>query len=214
MSAGVVSALRIAAALAALVVAGVVAVAAEDARRWPENLRLDDVRFRAAPERADWGESKWLGADAVRSILALDDDLEFRRVVAAFHRQREGGVTDTDAVARLQAQAQLETALRAIEREDSSQQRRARAANMLGVLSFDAAISTPRGAQSLLDQTVGEFRAAIRIDPREEEAKFNLELLLELIARGDLRSTAGRGGVGGQESEAGGAGLTDPGRGY
>jgi hypothetical protein len=213
MSPGVASALRIAAALAALVVAAVVAVAAEDARRWPENLRLDDVRFRAAPERADWGESQWFGADAVRSLLGLDDDLEFRRLVAAFHRQREG-VTETDAVARLQAQAQLETALRAIERGDSSTQRRARAANMLGVLSFDAAISTPRGAQSLLDQTVGEFRTAIRIDPREEEAKFNLELLLELVARGDLRSTAGRGGVGGQESEAGGAGLTDPGHGY
>jgi hypothetical protein len=213
MSAGVASALRIVAAVVALGAAAIIAVAAEDARRWPANLRFDDVRFRAAPQRADWGESKWFGASAVRSLLAIEDDLEFRRVVAAFHRQREGA-TATDSVARLQAQAQLETALRAIERGDPDLQRRARAANMLGVLSFDAAISTPRGAQSLLDQSVGDFRASIRIDPREEEAKFNLELVLALIARGDLRSTAGRGGFGGEESEAGGAGLTDPGHGY
>jgi hypothetical protein len=213
MSPALAAVLRVTAALAALAAAALLAVAAEDARRWPDSVRLDDVRFRAAPDRAEWRESDWAGAEAVRSLLAIDDDLEFRRLVAAFHRQREGGRSN-DALARLQAQAQLETALRATERGDPDPLRRARAANMLGVLSFEAAISSPRGAQALLDQTLGEFRNAIRVDPREEEAKYNLELVLALIERGDVRSTSERGGVGGQESEAGGAGLTDPGHGY
>lgn len=215
MSPALATVLRVTAALAALAVAAVLAVGAEDARRWPDSVRLDDVRSRAAPERAEWRESDWAGAEAVRSLLAIEDDLEFRRLVSAFHRQREGarGRSD-DALARLQAQAQLETALRATERSAADPLRRARAANMLGVLSFEAAMSSPRGTQALLDQALGEFRNAIRIDPREEEAKYNLELVLALIERGDVRSTSERGGEGGQESEAGGAGLTDPGRGY
>lgn len=215
MSRSVVSALRVAAAVAALAVAGVLAVAAEDARRWPDRVRLDDLRFRADPVRgAEWRESRWLGAPAVRSLLGIRDDLEFRRVVAAFHAEREGANRSGDALAELQKRAQLETALRSIERIDPDLLRRARAANMLGILSFDAAISSRGGERALLNQTLAEFRTAVQIDPREEEPKYNLELLLALLARGDVRSTGGRGGEGGPESEAGGAGLTDPGHGY
>ncbi len=215
VSAGLLSALRIAAAVAALGAAGVVAVAAEDARLWPERIRLDDLRFRADPIRGgEWRESTWAGAAAVRSVLGIRDDLEFRRVVAAFHAEREDQSQSGDSLGRLQQRAQLESVLRSIQRSDPDRQRRARASNMLAVLSFDAAIASRTGESALLDQTLAEFRSAVLVDPREEEAKYNLELLLHLLAQGDLRSTAGRGGEGGPESESGGAGTTDPGRGY
>jgi hypothetical protein len=89
VSADVRGAFRVAAALAVLLVAGVVAVAAEDARRWDDRVRTDDLRFGAQPGGgATWREPKWLGAAAVRSTLGVDDDLRFRRVVAAFRVER------------------------------------------------------------------------------------------------------------------------------
>lgn len=215
MSADARGALRVAAALAALAVAGVVALAAEDARRWEERIRTDDVRFRAQPRGgATWRQSDWAGAAGVRSVLGIDDDLRFRRVVAAFRVERADLGSSGDAIARLQRRAQLESALRAIQRNDREPLRRARAANMIGILSFDSAVTGRSGEQSLLDQTLAQFRNAVRLDPREEAPKYNLELLLHLLARGDLRSAGGRGGDGGPESEAGGAGTTDPGHGY
>lgn len=214
MNADLRGALRVAAATAVLVVAGVVALAAEDARRWDDRVRADDLRFSAQPSGAAWREPEWLGAAAVRSILGIDDDLRFRRVVSAFRVERADAGSSGDAIAKLQRRAQLEGALRGIQRNDPDPLRRARAANMIGILTFDAAVTGRSGEQSLLDQTLAQFRNAVRIDPREEEPKYNLELLLHLLARGDLRSTGGRGGEGGPESEAGGAGTTDPGRGY
>lgn len=214
MSADLRGALRVAAALAVLVAAGVVAVAAEDARRWDDRVRTDDLRFRAQSSGTTWREPDWLGAATVRSVLGIDDDLRFRRVISAFRAERADAGSSGDAIAKLQQRAQLEAALRAIQRNDPDPLRRARAANMIGVLSFDSAVTGRSGEQSLLDQTLAQFRNAVRIDPREEEPKYNLELLLHLLARGDLRSAGGRGGDGGPESEAGGAGTTDPGRGY
>ena len=214
MSADLRGALRVAAALAVLVAAGVVAVAAEDARRWDDRVRTDDLRFRAQPSETTWREPEWFGAATVRSVLGIDDDLRFRRVISAFRAERADAGSSGDAIAKLQQRAQLEAALRAIQRNDPDLLRRARAANMIGILSFDSAVTGRSGEQSLLDQTFAQFRNAVRLDPREEEPKYNLELLLHLLARGDLRSTGGRGGDGGPESEAGGAGTTDPGRGY
>ena len=214
MSADLRGAVRVAAAIAVLVAAGILAVAAEDARRWDDRLRTDDLRFRAQPSGTTWREPDWLGAPAVRSVLGIDDDLRFRRVISAFHAERADAGSSGDAIAKLQQRAQLEAALRAIQRNDPDPLRRARAANMIGILSFDSAVTGRSGEQSLLDQTLAQFRNAVRLDPREEEPKYNLELLLHLLARGDLRSAGGRGGDGGPESEAGGAGTTDPGRGY
>jgi hypothetical protein len=214
MNADLRGASRVAAAIAVLVAAGVVALAAEDARRWDDRVRADDLRFSSQPSGAAWREPQWLGAATVRSILGIDDDLRFRRVVSAFRVERADAGSSGDAIAKLQRRAQLEGALRGIQRNDPDPLRRARAANMIGILTFDSAVTGRSGEQSLLDQTLAQFRNAVRIDPREEEPKYNLELLLHLLARGDLRSTGGRGGEGGPESEAGGAGTTDPGRGY
>lgn len=214
MSADLRGALRVAAALAVLVAACVVALAAEDARRWEDRLRTDDLRFSAQPGAGAWRQPEWVGASAVRSTLGIDDDLRFRRVVSAFRVERADAGSSGNAIAKLQRRALLEGALRGIQRNDPDPLRRARAANMIGILTFDAAVTGRSGEQSLFDQALAQFRNSVRIDPREEEPKYNLELLLHLLARGDLRSTGESGGEGGPESEAGGAGTTDPGRGY
>ena len=70
------------------------------------------------------------------------------------------------------------------------------AANLLGILAF--ADSRPSGptAPAPVDQSVADFQAAVRLDPGNEDAKFNLELLLrQLVAKGirrGLRQHVGR----------------------
>ena len=59
------------------------------------------------------------------------------------------------------------------------------AENLLGILAF--ADSRPSGptAPAPVDQSVSDFQAAVRLDPGNEDAKFNLELLLrQLVAKG------------------------------
>ena len=52
------------------------------------------------------------------------------------------------------------------------------AANILGVLAVRQAKSDPRRGTQSLAEAQAEFVAAVRADPRDENAKYNLELLL------------------------------------
>jgi len=64
--------LRIAAALVALVFAGIVALAAEDARRWEQRVRTDDLRFRAQPSGgATWREPEGPGTQPLSDHPAV-----------------------------------------------------------------------------------------------------------------------------------------------
>jgi hypothetical protein len=85
--------------------------------------------------------------------------------------------------------------------------------NLLGILAF--ADSQPHGAgrPAPIERSVADFQAAVRLDPENEDAKFNLEWLLRrLVARGTRPGgTAGEGGPAtGRRGAAGGV----PGKGY
>jgi hypothetical protein len=84
---------------------------------------------------------------------------------------------------------------------------------MLGILAFTD--STPSGpiAAAPIDESVADFQSAIRLDPGNTDAKFNLELLLrQLVAKG-VRPGASN-SAGGQATGHHGAGGGLPGRGY
>jgi hypothetical protein len=54
------------------------------------------------------------------------------------------------------------------------------AANLLGILSIADASSDPANGSKYAGAAVSAFKAAIRLDPRSDDAKYNLELLLTL----------------------------------
>ena len=152
-------------------------------------------------------------------LLGIEDDVAFRNGLRTVRIGRLSDPTVSDprlAILRTDASVRLESvALR-----DPHPERRAAAANLLGVLSivaFNAQGAGGGGApdrSELLLNAVASFRQAIELDPTNADAKFNLEALLQRGA-GILPTEA----AGGKEPQAGGrgsrgAGAGEPGSGY
>jgi hypothetical protein len=86
-----------------------------------------------------------------------------------------------------------------------------RAANLLGVLALEEANTDRRHAQDLLAAARAAFVQAIRADPHDEDAKYNLELLL---ARRQRQAERGKPGTGTQGARKGRSSARRPGSGY
>jgi hypothetical protein len=189
-----------AAAVLLLLLAALLAAATHDVRAWRDVLRGDDVR----------AARTWLPSDPVGSALAVDDELALRRSVRAFRvayttgRGFDNGVTR--ATRRSVAEVQLADVAAHGSAEDASQ-----AGNLLGVLVVGSGRVT--GGITADDRARSTFETAIRRDPANVAAKYNLELLLRRT-----RATATREGPGSGSGALGhglrGAGSGTPGRGY
>ena len=85
------------------------------------------------------------------------------------------------------------------------------ARTLLGILSFGA--SAQGAGPSQVDAAIADFTDAIRADPGNEAAKFDLELLLRLTVAHGVRTGRGTGGGFGRTGRHG-AGGGVPGSGY
>jgi len=85
--------------------------------------------------------------------------------------------------------------------------------NLLGILAFADSTQTGPAAPAPVDQSVADFQAAVRLEPGNVDAKFNLELLLhQLLARGIRPGSNSSAGGPAKGHRGAGGGL--PGRGY
>jgi hypothetical protein len=89
---------------------------------------------------------------------------------------------------------------------------RAAGSNLLGVLAFENASLEPASADAHVAASVEAFREAIGLDPANDDAKFNLELVLTLAPE-DATAATERGPRAGP-SGGSDAGATPPGGGY
>lgn len=204
----------VAGAIGCFALAAAVLVLALDVSRWRDAIPADDVRYRAAPEATDlWQPATTMPLDAGRTLLGVGDDVEFRRAVRALRLARLEDATTGDAelaLRRNEAQARLE----AIAGGDGDKVRRSRAAGLLGALGLARLASETQERVALLEATIGNLQFAIALDPRNDEAKFNLELAIQR-GRG-IQLTEGAGGANPSPGGAGskGAGAGDAGTGY
>lgn len=192
--------MRIAGAALLVVLAAVLAAAAHDVLAWRHALRGTQVRT----------AQTWLPGDPVRSALSLDDDIALRRAVRSFRiayttgRGFDNGVTRTTR--RSLAEVRLTDLATHGPAADASQ-----AGNLLGVLVAGSGRVT--GGITADDRARSTFEAAIRRDPGNTAARYNLELLLRRT-----RATSTRQGPGNGSGALGhgrrGAGSGTPGRGY
>lgn len=190
----------------ALLLAGL----AIDVGRWQHGLAAGDVRFQGDPAVRDpWRAPTILPARVSRRLLAVDDDLLYRRAVRLFRlgRPNANPYEIGPLSLRAQAQAELTRALRV----DRDVPRRAREANLLGVLFvIGSAVANREDSPTFFEGGITSFRSSIALDPRGEEAKFNLELALlrqreDVSLRNPVRSSGtGRGRGAGAGSEGGG----------
>jgi hypothetical protein len=151
-------------------------------------------------------------------LLDVDDDLEFRRALQLVRASSldDATVSDPNLAVRRTDAAQL---LESIVANDPEPARSSRAANLLGVIGLAAYNAAPSGASTqdrseLLLNAIASFEQAIELDPDNDEAKYNLQVML---ARGQgllpTEASAGRNPLPGGRG-ARGAGAGEPGSGY
>lgn len=203
---------RLAVTVVTLLAAIVALLLALDVGRWESTFNRDDVRFQAAPTRSDlWQPDELVAFHAGRRLLALDDDLEYRKTLRSFW------LASPDKNPFLQKNSDLIrsralVSLAAFIRTSHVPRRRAQAANLLGIMGLGLATTDNQGQRlRFLLYAARAFRGALTADPKNEDAKFNLELTLRLLQR---LPTGTGGGTAQGFGRSGGAALARPGSGY
>jgi hypothetical protein len=180
---------KLLAAVALVVAAVLVALLAADVRSWPEALSSGDAVYAASPSSATWKPPTHLG-NLSRSVLGVTADVEYRRALRLFRLSAGQQLRIDNALDVSTARGQAQDALGRVAR-DSNAKRASQARTLLGVLAFTAV--GEGGGPAQLSQAVLDFDDAIRIDPSNESAKYDLELLLRLSAAHGVRASAGPG---------------------
>jgi hypothetical protein len=207
-----VRALSFLAALVLLVLAGAAALLASDVRAWQRTIAADDATLTASSAHTH------LGSLAERA-LGLRDDMAARQAIAAF-RKTVGVEQRLDSGTQTQAQrGAAESALADIAR-DPNRTRASQAETLLGVLVFtdlsagtDPFHPSTGPAPDQIQESLADFQSAVRDDPGNLTAKYDLELIIRALAAQGIRvGSSQQSGAGAQGKRGAGGGV--PGEGY
>jgi hypothetical protein len=202
---------RILAGVLALAVAGALALFASDVLAAQSTMKRDDLRFRVAPDAT--GLWKVEGrTPSLTSMLRLEDDLAWRMAAQRFQLSRARANIAYDPT-RVSSRAETQAGLASAETHELTRAQSSALANFSAILAYEEAVGDPQNGPALLRRSTDEFRRAIRLDPANEEPKFNLELLLQLL-ESDNQQRRDRLGVGTGADDAAGAGAAQEGEGY
>ena len=184
-----------------LVALGVlVAFLAADVRLWQHALAAESV---AARPRVPW--------NAAARVLAVGDDVQARRAIALFRATVSVHPRLDNALAVTGERAHAETELATVARGGGA--RGSQAATLLGVLAFG---DLGRGGGRNVSQAqtaLRDFEDAVRADPADVIAKFDLELLTRSLVAHGVRTGTTEGAAAGATGRTG-AGSGAPGQGY
>lgn len=198
--------MKVAGAIVLAALAVFAALLAGDVRSWPQALSQGDAAYAVTPQSATWAASTRLGGTA-QALLGTGDDIAFRRALQLY-RIAQSTPNRLDTAVELQTQrSEADSALSRVARgADASQ-----ADTLLGVLAFDE--SANGAGSNAADAAIADFSSAVRADPTNVAAKFDLELMLRLVQARGSRTGAGPGGTFGRGGRRG-AGGGVPGNGY
>jgi hypothetical protein len=180
------------------------AVLAVQVWRYPAEALRQDRLLRQRPGQA------WAGDQGVAIALAgARDDVAFRRAFALFKSGRPDEPGGNKSIDQIVAGLESAILLARIRRGDGPAARRSRAANLEGIILGEDAIFEPEGGPRI-SRAAELFRHAIALDPHNDAAKANLELLYNYAgpAATGMDTSSGFGGLGND------AGAFDEGGGY
>ena len=185
------------------------AVLAADVVRAERALGQADARFGAVSGRQGmWEADTTLPYGLTRAVLGLEDDVAYRSAVQRFRLARPR--QPVEQFSQLAVRAGADRALARAAREQTDPGRRAALHNLRGALSLEEARLGSDSAPPIR-RAVTQFRLAVELDPANEDAQYNLELALRLLARSGETS----GGSGERAATpASGAGSATAGSGY
>ena len=198
-------ALPFALALAAFVLAALSAYAAREGARVDSELRRSDAAFRVDPRQSGlWAVD--VSVPGLRRLLGTDDDIDFRRAARRYQLLRLRGPDPFNSSTRA-ARADAQLALSRAQESGLTAAARSKAANFEGVLVLEDAVGDQRNGRALINASLEHFRRAIGLDQANQEAPYNLELLLMLL-QPERRRLAARNGISlGGRDDAGAAAL-------
>jgi hypothetical protein len=205
----VVTAIRVAAIAILAALAVVIALLAADVRAWPLALDRGDAVYAIAPGRAEWTPATRLGGLA-QTLLGTAEDVAARRALRDY-RQVAGLQEQLNNA--LGVQTRQVTAIDALAgpADSADSQVATQARTLLGILAFSE--SSEGGGVSQTDSAIADFTDAVRVDPDDTAAKFDLELLLRLTAARGQRRGSGLANGFGRTGHLGASGGV-PGSGY
>lgn len=199
-------ALRFLPALVLVVLAVFVALLAADVRGWQQTFASDDVRTSAS-----WSASPRIPWNLAGRLLGIGDDVQARRAIRHFEQTVSASARLDKALSVTAARARAETELAAVAR--GSGPRSSQAGTLLGILAFGDLARGGGRDPSQAETAIADLENAVRADPADETAKFDLELVLRLMAaRGERSGVTSGSGVGSTGRRGAGGGT--PGRGY
>jgi hypothetical protein len=165
---------RVALALAAVAGTAVLALIAHAAFAVERDFAATDARLELPLTKDTQRQSHGLAFRAAETLLGTGADRSFRNAVALFRKSESRTLLPQQ---QIRARALAERQLRS---QHAGPTARSRAENLLGVLEFEDARSDPTGAGEDIQASMDAFAQAARTDPANDDAKFNLELLLTL----------------------------------
>ena len=201
-----------------LVLALLTALLASDVRAWPRTFRNDDAVLAAAPKVATWRPHTHLSSLAER-MLGVRDDVAARRALALYLENVNIPVRLDNAQQVALARGRADQALAAVARSTRGA-RASQAETLLGVLVFtdvgpsnDPFEETTGIDPDQAQASVTDFEDAVRADPENELAKYDLELALRvLLSQGIVVGGGQQTGAGSTGQRGAGGGI--PGNGY
>jgi hypothetical protein len=188
------------AALAALVAVGL----AHDARSWRSAIARGDARYARTATDARWNPRTWLPGDPAAQLLPVEREVALRRAVQAFVVAERTGNGFDNGETRARVRSAATVALSNVTATGTAAQD-SQARDLMGIL-----LSSGGGTD---DDAVAAFQAAVRADPSNAAARYNLELALRRALPTGVRQGPGN-GSGSSGSGRRGAGSGTPGRGY
>jgi hypothetical protein len=201
-----------------VVLAVIAALLAADVRGWQTTLRANDALLPSTPAAATRQPDTHLGSLAERT-LGVRDDVDARRAIGLYLENVDLPVRLDNAQQVALARGRAEQALASVARA-SEGSRASQAETLLGVLVFtdvgpsndpfeETSGTDPDQAQA----SVGDFQDAVRADPANAVAKYDLELALRALLAEGIRVGAGQQTGAGSTGQRG-AGGGVPGSGY
>ena len=197
-----------AAAVLMVAAAAFLTVLAADVLRWRGHVERADFRVASARTQI-WTPDTRLPGDPARGLLAVDDDVQFRRALQLFRlgNPRRPARNQNDLNLRLAADARLADVART--HPDGSI--RSRAAMLRGLLALETARGEPLRAETNLRRALSELRTAIRLDDGNGDAKYDLELVMRLLRTVEEESPGSGQSRGGSDDQGAGSGDSSSG---